>query len=349
MKRFQYSIISFCVILLMNSCSSDDDPLTIEDVSENIEMDIRPFVETFAEEAELRGQFFDFDGFEATFSVEEIGDNGDICGRASPLDGDENFIIIRLNDNCWLDQSEATREALIFHELGHALLNRPHRDDRFDNGLVKSLMVTGMLGPYNAFTPILRTYLVDELFDLNTPDPEWALGRTKELEIELNSGLEESVSGWQFVTTENILLASSSGARTDEAAATGDFSLRLVNEQPSEGTAFWRNRILNISGIPETAEIVIEVKVRMQSVQGAGVAIVGALDKGGEILDFVSSENDLVLTGTSDFQIHQIIIPYFPNAAASITILLALLPNTSGLVYFDDIKATARYNPAFGP
>jgi len=348
MENFRYSILAIGVAVLMASCSDDDDPLTVEDVSEDIESEIKPFIETFVSEAEERGHFFDFDGFEATFSVEKIGDDENICGRSSKFEDKRNTIVIRLNDNCWLDRPGTTREALIFHELGHSLLDRPHRDDRFDNGLVKSIMETGMLGPYNEFTPLLRAYLFDELFDETTPDPEWASGKTEELEIPINGDFEVSTSDWQFDTTDDIILGSASGERTDEISASGDFSLRLINEEASEGTAFWRSQI-SISGIPETADIVIETKIRMQGVQGTGVAIIGALVKRREILTITTTENNLDLTGTTDFQTHQLIIPYYPNTTSSITILLALLPGSSGVVYFDDIEVTARYNPAFGP
>jgi hypothetical protein len=348
MGKFQYTILTIGMAVLVASCSDDDDPLTVDDASENIESQLRPFIKKFVEEGEERGHFFDFDGFEATFSEEEIGDNEDICGRASSFSDNRNTIVIRLNDNCWIDQPGTTRQALVFHELGHSLLDRPHRDDRFDNGLVKSIMETGMLGPYNEFTPLLRTYLVDELFDETTPDPEWASGKTEELEIGINGDFEVSDSDWQFDLSENTLFASASGERTNEFAASGDYSLKLENSQSGEATAFWRSQ-LSVNGIPETADIEIEVKIRMQSVQGAGVAIIGALVKRREILTIATTERDLELTGTSDFETYKLIIPHYPNTTATITILLALLPETSGVVYFDDIKIKAVYNPAFGP
>ena len=331
------------------SCS-EDDPLTLDDISENVEPEINPFIQNFIEEAAVRGQSFDLKGFEATFSNDDINDNEDICGQASPISDSRNFITIRRNDHCWTQQPETAKEALVFHELGHALLDRPHRDDRFDNGLVKSTMETGMLGPYNQFTPLLKAYLLDELFDETIPDPEWIKNKTAEAVIEINSDLESSDEGWNFFTTKNFFNRSAvTGIRTSQAAASGSFSLSIEVTQEFDEILFWRFRTNQISDIPETADIIIEVKFRMQNVQGDGVAIAGGIDKNNQILSLASTEKKEVLTGTTTFQTQVIIIPYFPNTPATISIILAFLPNTTGLVFFDDIQVRTVYNPAFGP
>ncbi len=349
MKRYLRTARILLASIVIISCS-EDDPLSLDDVSGNVEPEISPFIESFVEEAGNRGFTFDFKGFEATFSEEDINDNEDVCGQASPLGDSRNFITIRRSDQCWIQQPETSREALVFHEMGHALLDRPRRDDRFDNGLVKSIMETGTIGPYNQFTPLLIAYLVDELFDQTTAEPEWALGKTEEVFVEINSDLEDSDEGWAFFTTQNFFNRSAvTGVRTSQAAATGNFSLSLESTQEFDETLFWRLRTDEISDIPETADIIVEVQIRMQNVQGEGVAIAGGLDKDNQLLTFASTETNEVLTGTTVFQTQTITIPYFPNTPAVVSIILAFLPNTTGIVFFDDIQVRAVYNPAFGP
>ncbi len=331
------------------SCS-DDDQVAIDDVSDNIETEISPFIDTFVEEAGNRGLTFDFKGFEATFSLDDIDDNELICGRASAFSDNKNFITIRRSDRCWIQQSDATREGLVFHEMGHAMLDRPHRDDRFDNSLVKSVMETGELGPYNEFTPLLKQYLFDELFDETTEAPPWIFDKTEEVVVEINSGLEVSDEGWVFLTTKDFLKRSAvTGARTSQAASSGEFSLGLQVTENLDETLFWRFRTDELNIIPETADVLIEVKFRMQNVEGGGVAIAGGFDKDNEILSFNSTETVEEFVGTSVFQTHTLTIPYFPNTSAVVSIILAFLPNTTGLVFFDDITLKAVYNPAFGP
>ena len=348
MKKTTRSFLVLFTTILFFSCSDDDSPKDLVDVSNDIEPDIFPFIQTFVDEAAARNISFDFRGFEATFSEEDIDDNGDICGRASAFSDNTNTITIRNSESCWIDRPDATREALVFHELGHALLDRPHRDDRFDNGLVRSIMETGTLGPYSEFSPLLMAYLFDEMFDETTEIPEWALNKTVIVPFDINSDLEESDGGWNLLTTLNgSTQGIITGSRTTDDAASGDFSLTITSSQSVDETHFWRMRLVDVTGLPETADLNLEAKVRLQSVQGEGILVGGAIDVDGEIISSGETEN---LTGTTNgFQTFNVTIPYWPNRSATLTILLLVLPETTGVVYFDDITLNAAYNPAFGP
>ena len=76
--------------LMITACGEDE--TTFDDVSDNVEPEIAPFIETFIEEAENRGQSFNFKGFEASFSSEDIDMNEDICGRASAFSDSARFL-----------------------------------------------------------------------------------------------------------------------------------------------------------------------------------------------------------------------------------------------------------------
>ena len=190
------------------------------------------------------------------------------------------------------------------------------------------------------------------MFDENTEVPAWAINKTEVvLFSDFNSDLEESDDGWSILTSfSGNPLGVVSGARTNEASASGDFSLRITASQSVDATHFWRLRLEDVNGLPETADINIQVKVRLQSVQGGGVAVAGAVDVDEEVVSFFSNENDVEITGTTNgFDTYDIIVPYWPNRPATISIILAVLPETTGVVFFDDIVVTANYNPAFGP
>jgi hypothetical protein len=95
-----------------------------------------------------------------------------------------------LSGDCWQNEPDQNKEALIFHELGHCLLNRGHKDDVFPSGAPKSLMITQIDGPYQPCDYVLsddpeavkkcnltvrRPYYLDELFNENLSDvPDWA-------------------------------------------------------------------------------------------------------------------------------------------------------------------------------
>lgn len=68
----------------------------------------------------------------------------------------------------WKDMSDGSKEALVLHELGHCLLNRGHRTDKFPAddpdmpGAQKSLMYPYATSGYRYESH--KTYYLDELF-----------------------------------------------------------------------------------------------------------------------------------------------------------------------------------------
>jgi hypothetical protein len=69
---------------------------------------------------------------------------------------------ITINKANWDKMDEPEREALIFHELGHCVLRREHRESYTDQGIPESLMnpytIEGRVYTYN------ESYYVKELF-----------------------------------------------------------------------------------------------------------------------------------------------------------------------------------------
>lgn len=67
----------------------------------------------------------------------------------------------------------------MMHEYGHACLNRKHDNNRLSNGMYRSVMgnySNAMLSGWTTYDSIQyrRDYYFDELFNKNTPEPEWA-------------------------------------------------------------------------------------------------------------------------------------------------------------------------------
>jgi hypothetical protein len=85
---------------------------------------------------------------------------------------------IKINRAVWelYETNLNGRENIIFHELGHCLLNREHDNSTLSNGEFKTMMIgtTGGTASFLNYRGIRRKYYIDELFDLNTPEPIWA-------------------------------------------------------------------------------------------------------------------------------------------------------------------------------
>ena len=171
--------IWFCLfMILIAGCSDQDDFEAVYDVPE----EFQTIVETFIEEAALRGFSYQITNLIIRYD-DDVESN--FCGLCNSSSMDQNIqkIILINSSKCWLN--DAQKEALIFHELGHCFLGRLHDTTLLPNDDPKSMMTEGNIRIYSPciyaiggtndcnFT-FKRAYYLDELFNENTPTPDWA-------------------------------------------------------------------------------------------------------------------------------------------------------------------------------
>ncbi|MDB5242116.1 MAG: hypothetical protein JWP57_2741 [Spirosoma sp.] len=165
------------VILL--SCQRPQ--LKPEPAQYSVPVEIEPYVQHFRDEFKKRGQTPTTNNLIITFGATQ---GSDVCGQCLLESGKTPRIIINTNGVCWRDANGYERECLVFHELGHCLLNRGHRNSRFPNNAYVSLMNTN---DWDIFGPCTypvgndecdkrprRDYYLDELADSTTSAPIWA-------------------------------------------------------------------------------------------------------------------------------------------------------------------------------
>ena len=161
-----------CLILSLSAC--DDEEM---DIIYRVPDEVQPFVDQFLVEARNRGQDLKIDNLivELTSPVENAGQS--VCGvtYGEVVNLPQNLIQIDTQCLAWR-HSEVSKEALIFHELGHAILFRQHRTDRLPNFDFASIMVSANwnIDDFHVFDLTKRDYYIDELFDASTPVPDWA-------------------------------------------------------------------------------------------------------------------------------------------------------------------------------
>lgn len=81
------------------------------------------------------------------------------CSYAST----NGYAIIRINPNYWWNYEYHRRESLMFHELGHCVLNRGHIAELYPNKRAKSVMHPNSLPYADEYLDYYREYLA-ELF-----------------------------------------------------------------------------------------------------------------------------------------------------------------------------------------
>lgn len=134
-----------------------------------IPSEFEEFVAAFFEAGNQRG--LDLNLEEVDLRIQFGTLDGNIGGQCSFRN---NTITIDPDD--WNFLSEAERMWLMFHELGHCVLDRSHKNEETDNADCVSIM-RGAENDFecslNVYSSQWWAYYLDELFDSNTPWPNW--------------------------------------------------------------------------------------------------------------------------------------------------------------------------------
>jgi hypothetical protein len=148
MTRFIPTLLS---LLLIGACHKEsgliDDPL-------------KPYLESFRQEALSRGITIDYGRRQIEARLQLHSDNVRLGWCDYNYDQPDLIII---NTFYWDILDDLEKEKLVFHELGHCVLNRPHLDELRQDGHCKSIMHSGQKCS-DDYTDESRSTYLDELF-----------------------------------------------------------------------------------------------------------------------------------------------------------------------------------------
>ena len=181
MKKLHKTLI--ISLLSIISCQKQE---VIEPTVYQIDAEVLPYITRFAAEAKARNVDVKLENLIVELKATKLQED---CAECLLMVGNpqkQRRIAINITDGlCWKDQSDFSKEALVFHELGHCLLGRiQHRNDLLPNGSPASLMNAYNESPYspciydingsgNCDKRTRRQYYLDELFNEKTPVPAW--------------------------------------------------------------------------------------------------------------------------------------------------------------------------------
>ena len=178
MKRGQLIIIYSLLGMMSPGCETEEAFTPVYDVPD----EFQPHVEQFVIEANTRGLEMQIDNLIIRYDSSLDLSVCATCNSNSLTENIQKIVLINKNNKCWNNDSQL--EALIFHELGHCILGRPHTSELLPNGDPKSLMIANNISVYatceydigggDCDQTYKREYYLDELFDEDTPVPDWA-------------------------------------------------------------------------------------------------------------------------------------------------------------------------------
>lgn len=166
-KNTFYSML--LMIVIFSSCKDHNEYRVGSEFTE--------YLQRFRNEAAERGR---------TFNVEAEGliiEFANLKNNTAGLTHYEDPIRVEIDETYWNDISSTAgadlmKENLIFHELGHGLLNRSHLNSTLENGDWKSIMCGGDMindREWNInYRGERRAYYIAELFNESTPIPNFA-------------------------------------------------------------------------------------------------------------------------------------------------------------------------------
>jgi len=230
-----------CIVLFVLSCQKE------KLSSSMINEDLKPYIDRFYNDAESKG-------ISLPENIDALITN-DItaCGQGhSPeFNGMFSKPTILINESCWGNLNNVAREILVYHELGHALLNRLHTDGVLPNGHSKSIMCAGVDFNCSNVPDYLncsdfREYYVDELFNDAIDSPEWST-RNWEVLSNVSSDLNSTfTTDWQSFTncSSNSFQVSIDSSNQNRPS---DYSLRLSSNCGEASTVRRRIAIGNPS------------------------------------------------------------------------------------------------------
>lgn len=165
--------LSFLAIFF-SACTQEliNDTPTIEEPEDEVVVDnnsypgvdqaLWPYFARFEEEAQNRGFVFDLRALTITGVIEEIDEDG-VAGQCNYFSHQPNHVTIDLE--FWNRASDRGREFVVFHELGHCVLARDHREAAFSNGTCRSIMRSGVEDCRDNYSRVTRSDYLNELYD----------------------------------------------------------------------------------------------------------------------------------------------------------------------------------------
>ncbi|NNF21777.1 MAG: hypothetical protein HKN67_07535 [Saprospiraceae bacterium] len=129
MSRIKIIIALLVATWLLNACNSSD--------SLETDPELEPYFQMFADEGLLRGIIVDYEAARIEGLLQDIPDSN-VQGQCFRNEERPRKVIVDVA--YWDNASEAEKEFIIFHELGHCFLDRGHLDTSNPDGTCVSIM-----------------------------------------------------------------------------------------------------------------------------------------------------------------------------------------------------------------
>jgi len=158
-SKASYFLILLIGILLFSTCKKDS---SIDSPYPGVDQALWPFFRNFENDALGHGITVDLKSSGITGTIQEIDQNY-VAGVCTHVQGQPRNITI--DKTYFNSHSYYWQELVIYHELGHCVLGRSHRDEADQFGFCKSIMRSGLGNCIDHYSLATRPDYMNELFD----------------------------------------------------------------------------------------------------------------------------------------------------------------------------------------
>ncbi len=152
------AVLGFFSICFTSCLDNEPAPIQIDHFIDNR---LKPYFDKFKEEASARGFEFDFKELKVDGYIQGLSQSS-VAGQCQTYETGNSAVIVQ--PIYWDNITELEKEFLIFHELGHCILDRAHLEDANPDGTCKSIMNSGGLFCDINYNIRTRDEYIDELF-----------------------------------------------------------------------------------------------------------------------------------------------------------------------------------------
>lgn len=226
MRKSKLYIIAFFLLNLglFNACKHDKMVI--------IPASIQPYVDDFIQQAADRGIELSIEDLVILFEDDLEVDNISAAGLCQRGGGSPTIKLDTTSVNWTINL--ASREQLVFHELGHCVLNRPHINEKLPNENYRSIMRASGEQLYGLeYSKFKRNYYLDELFNEEASAPSWTDGVPRynavtNRQVIIDETFDNNNNNWSTGTNSN----------TRRTISGGKYNLTILRE----GGYFVRNQ-----------------------------------------------------------------------------------------------------------
>ena len=161
-------MLLFPIMLLLIACQKES-VITLADGTEDLQRTYNAVdkalwihFQSFENEGAKRGLNIDLASAEISGVIEKINED-QVVGQCNYYSHRPNHVTI--DQTFWNQASAIYREYVVFHELGHCYLGRPHNETALSNGVCTSIMNSGTGNCVSRYSVSSRSNYLDELFD----------------------------------------------------------------------------------------------------------------------------------------------------------------------------------------